>query len=97
MFAIDLEYTDPVHSALARLRHDRHDNRAVLELCAQVYADRADESRLYLPDAVTAVFTRPPADPLAAYLATAPEGLLGFEAPAPDEGEDRLPPGAPVN
>lgn len=97
VFAIDLEYTDPIHRALADLRNDRHDNAAILQLCAQVYAARADGASLYLPRAVTPVFTAPPADPLTAYLATAPEGLLGVEAPAPDEGEGRLPPDAPVD
>lgn len=87
VFALDLEYDDPVHVALAAVRGERHDNAAILKLCSAAYRSPGWPCAMFLPDATTKDFTVVPDNPLAKYLAEAAVGLEGVESPAHDGGD----------
>lgn len=97
VFALDLEYDDPVHAALAALRGERHNNADILKLCSAAYKSRGWPCAMFLPEAITGDFRAVPSNPLAEYLAGAADGLEGVESPARDDGEVcDLPDGVPT-
>lgn len=87
VFALDLEYTDPVHAALAALRGERHDNADILTLCAAAYNSPGWPCAMFLPEAMTEDFKVVPGNPLRDYIAAAADGLEGVESPTHDEGD----------
>lgn len=87
VFALDLDHTDAVHSALATLRGIRHDNTHILKLCSEAYRSKGWPCGMYLPCAITEDFKRKPTNPLAEYLAAAADGLEGAESATVEEGE----------
>lgn len=89
VFALDLQYRDPIHVALAELRSERYDNGAILKLCKSAYHSAGWPCRMYLPDAINEDFKALPDNPLAKYLEEAAVGLEGVES-APDEETDAV-------
>jgi hypothetical protein len=63
VFAIDLDFDDPVHTALAELRGERHEYSHILQLCANAYKSDGWPCAIYLPDAVNEDFKAVPEPP----------------------------------
>jgi hypothetical protein len=94
VFALDLQHADAVHVALAALRGDRHENAAILKLCASAHHSVGWPCAMYLRDAITDDFKTVPDNPLTEYLTAAADGREGVESPTDGDGEiASLPPG----
>lgn len=87
VFALDMEYADPVHAALAALRSERHNNADILTLCAAAYKSPGWPCAMFLPEAITDDFKAEPVNPMTEYLAEAADGLEGAESPTHDDGD----------